>query len=54
MRESSTIAHYRQRAQECRDLASRLSLVADRERLLEMASRWDELASRAERPEGGG
>ena len=44
-------AEYRKLAADCLEVAKRVSFLADRERLAEMASRWLELAARAEEQE---
>jgi hypothetical protein len=45
-----TAAEHRQRAADCIDDAQRMSLRSDRERLMEMAQRWLDLAKLAEAP----
>ena len=42
----SSAAEYRKRAEDCEDIARRMSLRDDRERLLLMAQRWRQLADR--------
>ena len=39
-------AEYRKRAEECEEIARRMSLRDDRERLLLMAQRWRQFADR--------
>jgi hypothetical protein len=39
---------YRQLAAECLSIAERMSLKADRARLMEMAERWSEMARKAD------
>jgi hypothetical protein len=41
-------AEYRKQAQACLEVAQRMSVRADRERMTEMAQRWLELAQAAE------
>jgi len=45
-------AEYRRMAAQCMELAERMSLRADRARLVEMAAGWLSLAEMAERPDG--
>jgi hypothetical protein len=42
-------AEYRRLAAECLEVAERMSLRADRSRMMEMAQRWLDLAKKAER-----
>ncbi|MBV8841002.1 MAG: hypothetical protein JO000_31070 [Alphaproteobacteria bacterium] len=54
MSDTFKATQYRQRAQQCRELASRISLHTDRQRLIEMAGHWTELTRRAETHEAAG
>lgn len=41
-------AEYRRLAKECLDVAERMSLADDRQRMMSMAQRWLQLAEKAE------
>jgi hypothetical protein len=45
---SDKAAGYRKSAKECLDIAERMSLAADRQRMMSMAHCWLELAEKAE------
>jgi hypothetical protein len=49
---SDKAAEYRKSARECLDVAERMSLGADRQRMMSMAQRWLQLAEKAEAGEG--
>jgi hypothetical protein len=44
---------YRKLARDCLEVAERMSIDAERDRLVDMASRWTEMASRAEHEDAG-
>ena len=44
----SDASDYRKMAAECQDIANRMSLRGDRERLMQMAERWLRLAADAD------
>jgi hypothetical protein len=48
MGDDSKAAQYRRHAAECTEIAQRMSVRVDRERLMGMAQRWLELAQKAE------
>lgn len=49
MSERSKVEHYLAKAQECEEIARRMSFNNEREQMLELARDWTALAERADR-----